>query len=265
MASGWLARVDLVMPGLGAARRYERAWLRWDVLAGITVAAYLVPQVMAYGTLAGLNPVTGLWAAIPSLTLYALVGSSRQLSVGPESAVALMAAVVIAPLAAGQPDRYAALAGALAVLVGLLAVAGWVLRLGFVADLLSAPILVGYLAGVAVLMIVGQLGKGSVLERLATFGEFTKVNLGDARFGFVETRSLRDGAGGGVKVLFEPVLSHSPPLLEVAPATLATRENKVRLTGRAVDSDRVQDVFVFVGPRKVFYQSNRKASDAKKR
>jgi carboxyl-terminal processing protease len=67
-----------------------------------------------------------------------------------------------------------------------------------------------------------------------------------------------------VKVLFDPVLSHSPPLLEVAPATLATREPKVRLTGRAIDSDRVQDAFVFVGSRKVFYQSNRKATDAKK-
>lgn len=159
MASAWASRADQVLPGLGVARGYQRRWLRWDALAGITVAAYLVPQVMAYGTLAGLNPVTGLWAAIPSLSLYALVGSSRQLSVGPESAVALMTAVVIAPLAAGQPDRYAALAAGLAVLVGLLATAGWVLRLGFVADLLSAPILVGYLAGVAVLMIVGQLGK----------------------------------------------------------------------------------------------------------
>jgi carboxyl-terminal processing protease len=112
--------------------------------------------------------------------------------------------------------------------------------------------------------IVGQLAKGAVLERLATFGEFTKVGLGDARFGFVETRALRDGASGGAKVLFDPVLSHSPPLLEVAPATLATRETKVRLAGRAVDSDRVQDVFVFVGPRKVFYQSNRKSADPKK-
>src|SRR5262249_10883241 len=92
----------------------------------------------------------------------------------------------------------------------------------------------------------------------------TKVSLGEARFGFVETRNLRDGATGGVKVLLDPVLSHSPPQLDVAPATLATREAKVRLTGRAMDSDRVQDVFVFVGPRKVFYQSNRKAADPKK-
>src|SRR5690242_21867400 len=114
---------------------------------------------MAYGALAGLQPVAGLWAALPSLALYALVGSSRQLSVGPESTCALMTAVVVAPLAAGNPERYAALAAALAVMVGLLAVLGWVLRLGFVSELLSVPILVGYLAGVAVIMIVGQLGK----------------------------------------------------------------------------------------------------------
>jgi high affinity sulfate transporter 1 len=140
-------------------RGYQRAWLRWDILAGLTVAAYLVPQVMAYGVLAGLPPVAGLWAAIPSLALYAFIGSSRQLSVGPESTCAIMTAVVVAPLAAGNPGRYAELAAALAVLVGLLAVVGWLLRLGFVGDLLSAPILVGYLAGIAVIMIVGQLGK----------------------------------------------------------------------------------------------------------
>jgi Sulfate permease family len=140
-------------------RGYKQAWLRWDILAGLTVAAYLVPQVMAYGVLAGLPPVAGLWAAIPSLALYAFIGSSRQLSVGPESTCAIMTAVVVAPLAAGNPGRYAELAAALAVLVGLLAVVGWLLRLGFVGDLLSAPILVGYLAGIAVIMIIGQLGK----------------------------------------------------------------------------------------------------------
>jgi carboxyl-terminal processing protease len=112
--------------------------------------------------------------------------------------------------------------------------------------------------------VVGQLGKGSLVERLGVFGDFTKVNLGDSRFGFVETRNLKAAAGGGPKVLFEPVLTHSPPLLEVAPATLSTRATKVRVAGTATDSDKVRDVFVFVGPRKVFYQSNRKAADAKK-
>jgi high affinity sulfate transporter 1 len=103
--------------------------------------------------------VAGLWTALPALALYALVGSSRQLSVGPESTCALMTAAAIAPLAGGDPGRYAVLAAALAVLVGLLAVLGWLLRLGFVSELLSVPILVGYLAGVGVIMIVGQLGK----------------------------------------------------------------------------------------------------------
>jgi high affinity sulfate transporter 1 len=140
-------------------RGYRREWLRGDLLAGVTVAAYLVPQVMAYATVAGLPPVAGLWAAAPALLLYAVLGSSRQLSVGPESTMALMTAAVVAPLAVGDPARYARLAAGLALVVGLLCLVCWVARLGFVADLLSRPILVGYLAGVAVIMIVGQLGK----------------------------------------------------------------------------------------------------------
>ncbi len=148
-----------LLPGLRQLEGYQRPWLRWDALAGITVAAYLVPQVMAYGEVAGLPPVAGLWAILPSLAIYALLGSSRQLSVGPESTTALMTATVVAPLAAGDPARYAALAAVLAAVVGLLSVAAWAARLGFVSDLLSQPILVGYLAGVAVIMMVGQLGK----------------------------------------------------------------------------------------------------------
>jgi sulfate permease, SulP family len=150
-----------LVPGLVWARGYRRSWLRGDVFAGVTVAAYLIPQVMAYAGVAGLTPVAGLWAMLPPLVIYALVGSSRQLSVGPESTTALMTATVVAPLAAGEPQRHAALAAALAVMVGLLAVAAWALRLGFVADLLSQPLLVGYRAGVAIIMIVGQLGKTS--------------------------------------------------------------------------------------------------------
>jgi len=147
------------LPGLTQLREYRRDWLRGDVLAGVTVAAYLIPQVMAYAGLAGLAPVVGLWTIMPALLIYAVLGSSRQLSIGPESTTALMAAAVVAPLAAGDPGRHASLAAALAVVVGALALLAWVLRLGFVADLLSHPILVGYLAGVAVIMAVGQLEK----------------------------------------------------------------------------------------------------------
>jgi len=148
-----------LLPGLAVLRHYERAWLRGDLLGGVTVAAYLVPQVMAYAAVAGLPPVTGLWAALAPLLVYALLGSSRRLSVGPESTTALMSAAAVGAVAAGDPDRYAAAAAMLAILVGVLCLLGRVVRLGFVADLLSRPVLIGYLAGVAVLMIASQLGK----------------------------------------------------------------------------------------------------------
>ena len=143
----------------GPFRGYRRAWLIGDMVAGLTVAAYLIPQVMAYAEVAGLPPVTGLWAIIGPLTLYAVLGSSRLLSVGPESTTALMTAVALMPLAAGDPARYAALAATLALLTGGICLLGRLLRLGFLADLLSRPVLVGYMAGVAVIMMAGQLGK----------------------------------------------------------------------------------------------------------
>ncbi|MEU5979293.1 sulfate permease [Streptomyces sp. NPDC047315] len=148
-----------VAPGAAVLLRYRRTWLRGDLLAGLAVAAYLVPQVMAYASVAGLPPVTGLWAALPALVLYSALGTSRLLSVGPESTTALMTAAVIGPLAAGNGDRYAALAAGLALTVGLLCLVAWALRLGFVADLLSRPVLVGYLTGIALIMIVDQLPK----------------------------------------------------------------------------------------------------------
>jgi len=138
-------------------RGYPQSWLRGDLTAGVTVAAYLVPQVMAYAEVAGLPPVTGLWAVLPASVIYAFLGSSRLLSSGPEATTALMTAVAIGPLAAGHPARYAELATLLALLVGVMSAAAWLLRLGFVADLLSRPILVGYMAGVALLMIADQL------------------------------------------------------------------------------------------------------------
>ena len=146
-----------MIPGLTMLRGYRRSWLASDLLAGVTVAAYLVPQVMAYATVAGLPPVTGLWAALPALVVYALFGSSRSLSCGPEATTALMTLVAIKPLAAGDPARYTELASTLALLVGLMAMVAWLLRLGFVADLLSRPVLVGYMAGVALIMIGDQL------------------------------------------------------------------------------------------------------------
>ncbi len=151
-------------PGLRRLRNYQPSWLRGDVLAGVTVAAYLVPQCMAYAELAGVAPVAGLWAILPPMLLYALIGSSPQLSVGPESTTAVMTAAAIAPIAAGDAGAYASLASLLALFVGLACLLGAWSRLGFLADLLSKPILVGYMAGVAVIMITGQIGKVSGLD-----------------------------------------------------------------------------------------------------
>jgi high affinity sulfate transporter 1 len=145
------------VPALTWGRAYERASLGVDALAGITVAAYLVPQCMAYAGVAGLPAVAGLWAIVPSLCAYAAFGPSRLLSVGPESTTALMTAAALAPLSVTDLDRYAALAALLALLVAACCAVAWVARLGFVAGLLSRPVLIGYTAGVAVIMIVGQL------------------------------------------------------------------------------------------------------------
>ncbi|MDV3347089.1 solute carrier 26 family protein [Leptolyngbyaceae cyanobacterium CCMR0082] len=147
--------------GLKQLLSYQSAWLRGDILAGLTVAAYLIPQCMAYGELAGVQPVAGLWAILPAMVIYTLLGSSPQLSVGPESTTAVMTAVAIAPLATPGGSDYAILAALLALLVGGIYILGYLTRLGFLADLLSKPILIGYMAGVAVIMMAGQLSKVS--------------------------------------------------------------------------------------------------------
>ncbi len=156
-SAGWLR--STWTPGLAQFREYRRDWLRGDLIAGVTVTAYLVPQVMAYATLAGLPAAAGLWTAIVASAAYVLFGSSRQLSVGPESTTALMTAAVLAPMAAGNAGRYGWLAAALAVLVGAICLIGALARLGFLANLLSRPVLIGYMTGIAVLMGASQFGK----------------------------------------------------------------------------------------------------------
>jgi len=160
------ARWERLLPGVAVLRRYDRVWLRGDVLGGITVAAYLVPQVLAYAEVAGLPAVSGLWAVGPGLLVYAVLGSSRQLSVGPESTTALMTAAGVGALvtAGGGMAMRQEMAALLAVAVGLICLVGFVTRLGFLSDLLSKPVLVGYMAGIAALMIVSQLGKVTGLQ-----------------------------------------------------------------------------------------------------
>ena len=137
--------------------------LRGDVLAGITVAAYLVPQVLAYAGLARVPPAAGLWAAFVALAVYFVLGSSPQLSVGPESTTALMTGAALATITVpgGSTRETAAL---LALAVGAVCLIGWAGGLGFLSDLLSKPVLVGYMAGIAGLMILSQAGRATAAD-----------------------------------------------------------------------------------------------------
>jgi sulfate permease, SulP family len=148
---------DGAQRGITTLRHYRRDWLRPDLIAGVTITAYLVPQVMAYAQLAGVSPVVGLWAAVLPALAYGLLTTSRHVSIGPESTTAVMVAATVAPLAGGDPLRVAILTTALALAVGLACLGAGLLRLGFLGDLLSSPILVGYMAGAALIMIISQL------------------------------------------------------------------------------------------------------------
>jgi high affinity sulfate transporter 1 len=154
------SRLAAALPGIRAARTYRRAWLRADLLAGIVLAAILVPQGMAYAQLAGLPAVTGLYTTIACLLGYAIFGPSRVLVLGPDSSISPLILAAITPLLAGGGASTAiALAGMLALLVGLTEIGLGLGRLGFVADLLSKEVQVGYMNGLAITIIVGQLPK----------------------------------------------------------------------------------------------------------
>ncbi len=158
-ASPGLARVERWMPGVRALRTYERPWLSRDLIAGVVLVTLLVPQGMAYAELAGLPAITGLYTTVVCLIAYALVGPSPILVLGPDSSLGPMIAATILPLAAGSEEMAIALAGMLALLVGLVTVGAGLARLGFVADLLSSPVRTGYLAGLSITIFIGQLPK----------------------------------------------------------------------------------------------------------
>lgn len=161
---------------MGIAVSYQRSWLRGDIVAGIVLTALLIPAGMGYAEVAGLPPVTGLYATIVPLLVYALVGPSRILVLGPDSSLAPIIAAAIIPLAAFDEERIA-LAGVLAVEVGVILLIAALLRLGFVTDLLSKPIRIGYLNGIALIVLLSQLPKllgisiegESVIEQVTSF------------------------------------------------------------------------------------------------
>ena len=148
------------VPGIRALSTYEREWLRSDLVAGVVLAAILVPQGMAYAELAGLPPVTGLYTTVACLVGYALMGPSRVLVLGPDSSVSPLIFAAITPLAVtGDPETAVALAGMLAIMVGLILIGLGTARLGFVADLLSKEVQVGYMNGLAITIVISQLPK----------------------------------------------------------------------------------------------------------
>ncbi|ROZ55543.1 SulP family inorganic anion transporter [Rhodococcus sp. WS1] len=143
----------------GSLSDYQRGWLRPDIIAGLTVWAVLVPEALAYATIAGVPPVVGLYAAVPSLILYAAAGSSRHLIVGPMSATAALSAAMIAPLASGDDTRFVALSVGLAIVTGLVGLLAGFMRLGFIASFISEPVLKGFIVGLALTIIIGQVPK----------------------------------------------------------------------------------------------------------
>ena len=158
-SSGNNGQIEKWVPGLRALRNYQRAWLPRDLMAGLVLSTLLVPQGMAYAELAGLPAITGLYTTVACLVAYAAFGPSPFLVLGPDSSLGPMIAAVILPLAAGNLDRALALAGMLALIVGLINVGAGIGKLGFVADLISKPVRVGYLAGLAITIFIGQLPK----------------------------------------------------------------------------------------------------------
>jgi sulfate permease, SulP family len=166
-------------------RGYQRTWLRGDAIAGLTVWAVLVPEALAYGSLAGASPVVGLYAVPAALILYAAFGSSRHLVTGPMSATAALSAGAIAQFVTHGGTNAAALTAALAIATGLAALVAGLLRLGFVATLISEPVLKGFIIGIALTIISGQLSKLLGIE--GTHGNFFQQiwgvlkHLGDAQ------------------------------------------------------------------------------------
>ncbi|WP_422417824.1 SulP family inorganic anion transporter [Pseudomonas sp. GZD-222] len=147
------------LPGLANLLQYRREWLHADLQAGLSVAAIQIPIAIAYAQIVGLPPQYGLYACILPMMVYALVGSSRQLMVGPDAATCAMVAGAIAPLALGDPARLAQLSVIVTILVGLMLIGAGLARAGFIASFFSRPILIGYLNGIGLSLLAGQLGK----------------------------------------------------------------------------------------------------------
>ena len=210
-----MTKMERYVPGVASLRAYERSWLRSDIVAGIVLAAILVPQGMAYAELAGLPPVNGLYTTIACLIGYALMGPSKILVLGPDSSLGPLIFAAITPLvvAGDDPATAIALAGMLALLVGLIEIGLGVGKLGFVADLLSSEVQVGYMNGLAIIIIVGQLPK------LSGFSTDADTFVDELRE-FVSNFDQRDPTALGVGLATLAVLVVLPRVTRKIPAVL---------------------------------------------
>jgi MFS superfamily sulfate permease-like transporter len=153
------AKITEWIPGLNLIHTYKKEWLSSDFAAGVSVAAIAVPIGIAYSSLAGLPPETGLYASILPMIAYALFGTSRQLMVGPDSATCILVASTLAPIAVIGTKDYLSYSILLSVIAGILCIFGGLFKLGFISNFFSKPILTGYINGLALSIITGQLGK----------------------------------------------------------------------------------------------------------
>lgn len=173
------------LPVFRSLAGYQRDWLTPDVIAGLTVWAVLVPEALAYATIAGVSPVVGLYAAVPALVLYAAFGSSRHLVVGPMAATAALSAAAVGDIAQRTGADFTQLTAAMALVAGVIALVAGLARLGFLASFISGPVLKGFIIGLALTIIVGQVPKLLGIDK--TDGDFFEqawgilTHLGDTQ------------------------------------------------------------------------------------
>ena len=183
------------LPGIRSLANYRMAWLRSDVVAGVVLTTLLVPQGMAYAELAGLPAITGLYTTILCLIGYAVFGPSRILVLGPDSSLGPMIAATILPIVGsdGSPERAIALASMMALIVGAIMILAGIAKLGFIADLLSKPTQIGYMNGLALTILIGQLPK--------LFGFSTDANgLIDEAHAFIHGLASGEAVGAAVAI-----------------------------------------------------------------
>lgn len=227
-----------IAPGLATLFQYHPSDLPHDLRAGLSVAAVALPVGVAYAQLAGFNPAVGLYSSILPLVAYAIFGTSRQLIVGPDAATCALVTAAITPLAAGDQALYSSLSVTLAFLAGVLCIAASFLKLGSLADFLSKPILVGFLNGIALSIILGQLGKlfgysisaGGIVPRLIEFAQ---------KIGLTHPPTLVLGAAALVVLFVVPHLSRQVPasLVVVVLSAIAVRVFGLEAHGIATVGD----------------------------